>query len=83
MLGQGPDLQFHASVPVPLRLSHRNLSKPIAVQSKEKEERYVDNYKVGLRSWPMWVGLFSDDVISGQLASPVRHAFTFAVNSRR
>uniref|UniRef100_A0A3B3QSJ6 Lysosomal trafficking regulator n=1 Tax=Paramormyrops kingsleyae TaxID=1676925 RepID=A0A3B3QSJ6_9TELE len=24
---------------------YRNLSKPIAVQSKEKEERYVDNYK--------------------------------------
>lgn len=25
----------------------RNLLKPIAVQSKEKEDRYVDNYKVG------------------------------------
>lgn len=24
----------------------RNLSKPIAVQSKEKEDRYVDNYRV-------------------------------------
>ena len=27
-------------------LSCRNLSKPIAVQSKEKEDRYVDNYRV-------------------------------------
>lgn len=26
----------------------RNLSKPIAVQYKEKEDRYVDTYKVGL-----------------------------------
>lgn len=26
--------------------SCRNLSKPIAVQSKEKEDRYVDNYRV-------------------------------------
>lgn len=27
-------------------LSRRNLSKPIAVQSKEKEDRYVNNYRV-------------------------------------
>lgn len=27
-------------------LSCRNLIKPIAVQSKEKEDRYVDNYRV-------------------------------------
>lgn len=27
-------------------LSCRNLSKPIAVQSKEKEDRYVNNYRV-------------------------------------
>lgn len=26
----------------------RNLGKPIAVQSKEKEHRYIDNYKVRL-----------------------------------
>lgn len=26
---------------------YRNLSKPIAVQYKEKEDRYVDTYKVG------------------------------------
>ncbi len=25
---------------------NRNLNKPIAVQSKEKEDRYVDNYRV-------------------------------------
>lgn len=25
---------------------YRNLIKPIAVQSKEKEDRYVDNYRV-------------------------------------
>lgn len=31
-----------------LLLSSRNLSKPIAVQSKEKEDRYVDNYRVRL-----------------------------------
>lgn len=30
--------------------SCRNLSKPIAVQSKEKEDRYVDNYRVGSAS---------------------------------
>lgn len=29
-----------------LLLLCRNLSKPIAVQSKEKEDRYVDNYRV-------------------------------------
>lgn len=28
----------------------RNLSKPIAVQYKEKEDRYVDTYKVALVS---------------------------------
>lgn len=51
-------------MPLPSLLSpSRNLSKPIAVQSKEKEDRYVANYRVsaffqlfgaeGVRRW--WV----------------------------
>ena len=41
-----PDSIGTLSIPHHVFLS-RTLSKPIAVQYKEKEDRYVDTYKVG------------------------------------
>lgn len=46
-------------------LSCRNLSKPIAVQSKEKEDRYVDNYRV----MPVGICVFLS-VLDAQIRTP-------------